>query len=371
MKKIGIITFHRAHNYGAVLQVYALQKKLSQKYETKIIDYRNKELEKSYDVININKKNIKGTIKSLISFIIYHNKILKRYKKFENFINNELNLTKMYNSEKSLQDEPPELDVYITGSDQVWNYNISEKKINAYTLNFGNDNIERISYAASIGTDNLNEQHKEEYINNIKKINAISVREKKAKEYLQKKINREIEVTLDPTLLMTRKEWENSFNLTAKEKERYIFGYTLTDDKSYYEIINYLSEMTGYKIIHVGKRNKGIKNVLRNAYSDGPIEFLKLIKNAEYVVTSSFHATVFSIIFNKKFWVVPPKKTSSRITNLLDKVNLSNRAIRTFDDFKKQKYDEKIDYKKVDNILEHDINKSINWLDNAINIKEN
>lgn len=371
MKKIGIITFHRAHNYGAILQVYALQKKLSQKYDTKIIDYRNKELEKSYDIISVNRKNIRTIIKSLVSSIIYHNRILKRYKVFEKFIYEEMSLTRKYNSEKELQDEPPELDVYITGSDQVWNYNISEKKINAYTLNFGRGNVKRISYAASIGTDELNEQYKEDYINNIKKLDAISVREQKAKEYLQNVINKEIEVTLDPTLLMTKQEWENCFDLSGKEKEKYILGYTLTDDIAYYETINYLSEMTGCKVIHVGKRNKGINNILRNAHEDGPIEFLKLIKNAEYVVASSFHATVFSIIFNKNFWVVPPKKTSSRITNLLEKVDLSNRIIRTFEDLKKQKYDEKIDYKKVDNILEQERNKSINWLDNAINVKEN
>ena len=140
----------------------------------------------------------------------------------------------------------------------------------------------------------------------------------------------------------------------------------VAEDPEYYKVIEYLSEKTGLKIIHASKRNKGIKNILRNAYTDGPIEFIKLIKNAEYVIATSFHATVFSIIFHKKFWIIPPKKTSSRITDLLKMLNIENRAIDSLENFKEKKYDEEINYSEVDEKLQAQREISLNFLDNAI-----
>lgn len=367
MKKIGIITFHKAHNYGAVLQAYALQKVLSQNHNVSIINYRNEQIEDSYKVVRIKKENIISLAKSLISSFIYYSKNKKRHINFDEFIKEYMNLTDEYKSEQELKDNPPDLDIYITGSDQVWNYNISGKKIDAYTLNFGNKNIKKISYAASIGTLTFDEINKEKYVENINKIHKISVREEKAQEYLKDVFDNNVEVTLDPTLLVKKEDWEKQFDLENTEKQKYIFVYTLTKDAKYYEIINWLSKKTGLKVIHLGKRNEKIKNILRNAYSDGPVEFLKLIKNAEYVITSSFHATVFSLIFNKKFWSIPPKKTGSRITNLLEKLRISNRIVYTLEEFKNKKYDEKIDYIEVDKKLEKERKKSIDWLNDAIN----
>lgn len=365
-KKIGIITFHRAHNYGAMLQVYALQKTL-EKYDTVVIDYRNKEIEDTYKVLRINKRNIFTRIKSMVASVIYYKRLSKRHKSFDEFLKENIKLSKSYYTEDELKKLPPKLDIYITGSDQVWNYDIAAKKIDAYTLNFGEKNVKRISYAASMGKNSLDSDHEEMYIKNIKKLDAISVREKKAKEFLSTFINKEIVVTLDPTLLLKASQWEELLQLRNIEKEKYIFAYILTEDPEYYRIVKYLSSMTGLKIIHVSKRNKGIKNILRNAYADGPIEFLKLIKNAEYVIATSFHATVFSIIFHKKFWVIPPKKTSARITDLLEMLNIRERAVSTLEDLEKKNYDNPINYESVDQIIEKERKKSINWLENKIN----
>ena len=119
-------------------------------------------------------------------------------------------------------------------------------------------------------------------------------------------------------------------------------------------------------MIHFDKRNKGLKNVLRSSYTEGPLEFINLIKNAEYVIATSFHATVFSIIFSKKFWIVPHKTTGSRVTDLLNKFGISNRAVNTFDEFKVKNYNEEIDYEKVNKILEKERKKSLDWLIDAI-----
>lgn len=363
-KKIGIITFHNAHNYGAMLQVYALQKIL-EKYETKVIDFKNKGIEKEYGLFKVNKRNLVSAIKSIGASIVFLPKNLKRRKKFNDFMNSKLKLSQTYKTESELKLNPPAYDIYITGSDQVWNYELSCKQIDAYTLNFGNDSVKRISYAASMGTTELNAKFKEKYIQNILRFDNISIRESVAEEYFEKILGRKVDVTLDPTLLLDKKVWNEEIEPKEK-KERYILAYMLSEDNEFYRILNYLSEITGLKVIHLNKKNKGIKNILRNAYSDGPIEFLGLIKNAEYVVATSFHATVFSLIFNKKFWVVPPKKIGSRITSILEKLQISDRAISSLEEFEKLDYDKEIDYVKVNKILEMERKKSIEWLENAI-----
>lgn len=366
-KKIGIITFHRAHNYGAMLQVYALQTLLREKHDVNVINYRNKELENQYKVFRLDGDNAIAKMKSALADTVYYAKNKERHKNFETFLNNELKLSEEFNSEQDLSENPPKYDIYITGSDQVWNYNTSCKKVQAYTLNFGNKDVKKISYAASIGTKEFHKEHVQEYVNNVENLDKISVRENDAKKYLEGLINKDIEVTLDPALLLNEQQWENKFDLKNEEKEKYIFTYMLGNDPEYYKVSNYISEKTGCKIVHVGRRDKELKNVLRNAYSDGPIEFLKLIKNAEYVVATSFHATVFSIIFHKKFWILPPKKTSSRMVNLLEKLGLADRIIYSLDELLKKDYSKEINYQEVDKILNVEREKSINWLNNAIN----
>ena len=135
----------------------------------------------------------------------------------------------------------------------------------------------------------------------------------------------------------------------------------------YVKIINDLSKKTGLKVITFEKRKKNnYNNILRCAYTDGPEEFVRLIKNAQYVVTTSFHATVFSIIFHKKLFVVPHNTTGSRMLDLLNKLGLKDRAFYTLEEFQKSNYDTEIDYKKVEEILELERNKSLDFLKRAL-----
>ena len=366
MKEIGIITFHSAHNYGAMLQVYALQSKLE---NSTILDYRNRDIDKNYKVIKIYKgKNILKFIKSVISNIYFYHRNKKRFKNFESFLKKHLKLTKEYKSEEELKQNPPLCDIYITGSDQVWNYEITNGLRDAYTLNFGSQDIKRISYAASIGNSDIKSNLKEEYKDKISKIDNISVREENAKKVLEEiGIKKEINVVLDPTLLLTKEEWNQKILNIPAEKEKYILAYVVETDEEYYKIVNYLSEKTGLKVIHFEKRGNKYKNVLRSAYTNGPFDFVNLIKNAEYVVATSFHATVFSIIFNKKFWIIPHKKTGSRVTNLLEKLEINNRITKSLNEFKDVDLDEKINYEKVEAILKEERKNSIRFLKDAIN----
>lgn len=367
MKKIGIITFHRAVNYGAVLQTYATQEFLkANNYDVEIIDYRDEILETPYKFLKLPRGGIKTKTKKILNDIIFLKKNNKKGKNFQKFIKSNLNLSKMYNSIGELKENYPKYDIYITGSDQVWNTNIVGCLSDAYTLNFGNDKIKRISYAASIGLSKIDNKYENEYKEKLKNIDFLSVREENAKLILNELIDKkDIQVVLDPTLLLNKEFWSSKIDKLDKENEKYIFVYSVANNDEYRKIANYLSKETGLKIVHFEKTNK-FDNVLKNAYTEGPFEFLNFIKNAEYVVTNSFHATVFSIIFNKKFFCVPFKTTSSRITNLLEKMGISNRIVYTLEEFKNKKYDEEINYSEVDKKLEEERKESINWLNNVI-----
>ncbi len=367
-KKIDIITFQCAYNYGAILQAFALQKKLMELgNEVKIINYRNPFLEKGYRVINLNTKNIKALMKSILSNIYFFKTKYKRYKNFKNFINKNFNLTMEYKGEEELKKDPPKADIYVTGSDQVWNSQITKGLQDSYTLNFGEEDVKRISYAASIGNSTIDSKEKKDYKDKISKLDYISVREEEGKKILEEFIEKPIEVVLDPTLLLTKEDWDSEIKGMKTEKEKYILAYVVDPDDEYIKIVNYLSEKTGLKVIHFSRKNKGIDNILRNAHTEGPLGFINLIKNAEYVVATSFHATVFSIIFNKKFFVIPHKITGSRVYNLLNKLEIENRAVKDLEEFKKIDYNKEINYEKTKKLLETERKKSLDWIEKAIN----
>lgn len=366
MKKIKIITFSRVHNYGAELQTYALQKFLLKKYtDVQIIDYRNKVVLAPYKVFSINKKNLKTIIKSLVKNVLFHNRIKKRFYNFTNYENKKINFTsrKYYNSQELSEIKS---DIFITGSDQVWNRKITDELSDEFTLNFKIKKGKKISYAASVGDVTQIDKYKNEYIKKISQLDNISVREEDAKWKLARIINKEIQSVLDPTLLLTTSDWNAEIENHKNNNEKYILAYVVSPDEEYIKIVNNISKKTGLKVIHFELTNPGYKNVYKSYYTDGPLEFIKLIKNAEYIVATSFHATVFSIIFNKKFWIVPHKTTGSRVTDLLKKLGISNRAVNTIDEFNNKDYNEEIDYEKVNKLLEKERQKSIDWLMDAI-----
>lgn len=363
-----VTTFNKAHNYGAMLQEYALLNLLKSKnYNVNVLNYNDKEIAKCYKYYGFGSGTLKQRIKTIIKYILFFNKNKKRYYNFEKFENKYISLTQKYDNVSELQDI--NIDIMITGSDQVWNYQITNGLSDVYTLNFGNNNIKRISYAASIGVKEIPENLKDSYKSKISKIDKISVREESAKRALSSLLgNRDINVVLDPTLLLRKGAWNDLIanNHKTMPKEKYIFAYVVEKNNEYYNIVNYLSELTGLKVVHFDKIGIRYKNVLENRYTGGPDEFISLIKNAEYVIATSFHATVFSIIFNKKFWVVPHKTTGSRVTDLLKKLDISSRAVNSLEEFKKLDFDENIDYENVNKILEKEREKSINWLIDAI-----
>ena len=373
MKRIGIITFHSAHNYGAMLQAFALQKRirlLNSNYDVRIINYRNELIDKQYKIFKVQKGTIKEFIKSSIWSMLFLTKNIKRYIAFNKFMNTNFTFTdKVYKSEIELKKESPDFDFYIVGSDQVWNTKLTQGLQDSYTLNFGKENIKRISYAASIGNSEITEKEKDIFKDKLSKLDYISVREETGKNLLEPILKKKVEVVLDPTLLLEKKYWEEEVKGLIGENEKYIFAYRVGEGEEYRKIVKFLSKITGIKVIHL-ETKKVYENVLKNVYTEGPFEFLNYIKNAEYVVTNSFHATAFSIIFCKKFFVVPHAETGCRVLDLLNKLNLENRVFFNIEDFQKTDYYKVIDYNSVNKLLEIERKKSIEFLEKTLNLEE-
>lgn len=320
--KVGITTFHRARNYGAVLQTYALQKALENlNIESDVIDYRENAIDLNYKLLS--KKSAKKFIRDIAYFPILN----KKYKKIENFVNNNIKLSeKKPTNLEELKKLENDYDTFITGSDQVWNYRLT-KWDEGYFLNFVSNNKKKNSYAASFGLNEIPEKEKEKYKMMLKDYNYISVREEQGTKIVKNLINNEVTQDVDPTLLIRKNEWESIAKL-PKEKD-YILIFVMQKNKSIFEFAEKLAQKTNCEIIYIAdslkKRIKG-----KYKYTVSPEEWLGYFINAKYVITNSFHGLAFSINLNKEFFLemqVPPATGNSRLETLLDRFNLRDREI--------------------------------------------
>lgn len=366
MLKIGIITFHDADNYGAVLQAYALTesiKSLDENAKVEIIDYKISSIVSNYKLFNISHDSSSKMCRTLISSIIYLPiRFIKKYK-FNKFRKKNLTLSKKiyYKSNDIISYE-----IYIIGSDQVWNPDITRCDP-IFDLEFCDETSLKISYAASIGKDNLSIEESNYIKKLIEKIDIISVRENNAKKIIKQLTNKPISLVLDPVFLLDSNEW---LKVLAKKKsnERYILLYMITDKETEEEtckIADLMSKKMKLPVWYINisykKEGYGFKH-LRNV---GPLEFLKLIYNAEFVVASSFHGTAFSIIFKKNFIATPPKNKSSRLNDLLSLLNLEERLILSRKDIDNN-FKQDINYSVSYKILNEEINKSMVFLKDSI-----
>lgn len=331
-----IITFQSAYNYGAILQAYALQKYLNTHYaNTYILDYHNVDIDKSYKRPSWKDfcSNPKNAIFRLVQSFLYKGK----NKKINKFRERYLSLTQRYDRE-NLKEAFEEADVFITGSDQVWNYLII-KRDSSFFLDFASGR-RTCSYAASFGVSKIPEDYQNFYINQMKNIDFISVREPQGADLVRGLVNREVAVMPDPTLLINISEWE-ALCVKPKIKEPYILVYKITKADRLLQFSKELSKATGLSVIYVPNDLKS-GSVGKLKLNVGPQEWLGLIKNAEYVVTNSFHGTVFSIIFGRKFFAEVSKKvnpSTSRLHSLLEMFKMEERTI--------DKYTEAMLYKEL------------------------
>lgn len=336
--KAGIITFHRATNYGAVLQAYALQTILLHfNIDAEIIDNRSDRVDSLYSNTrpSISNKNGKITIQSIKSFVsktIKHKENKLKRIIFDTFINEYLHTSHMFYSDDDLQKEENKYDFFICGSDQIWNLDITNNN-GIYFLNFTSSN-KKNSYAASLGSICIPECKAEIYQKYLCDFQYLSVREQSSIATINRIYPGEVTCVLDPTLLLSCSLWKNCCKpVNFKKSDRFILFYELYDLKnsSLHNFVIELSKATGFYIVHIGKNKRFKYKNNRIDYIPSPDQWIWLFMNAAYIVTNSFHGTVFSINFHKNFFtglLIPDKRPANiRINDLLDSLELSDRKI--------------------------------------------
>ena len=282
--------------------------------------------------------------------------------KFKNFANQYVKISDKSYTRENIASTNNKYDLFLVGSDQVWNMKLTDGDY-TYLLDFVEDNEKKISYAASFGYKEIPEKYIEENKKLLNQFKVLNVREKQGKEILDVITEKESNITVDPTFLLTKEEWESLISDQGEKKKDYIFVYLPYYSKETFDFIRALAQKENCKIIYIhgSLRNEiGMKN-LRTA---SPIDFLSLVKNAKYIVTGSFHAICFSLIFEKEFFytVSTIKQFNSRLEDLISLVGLENRKVKqgTMETY------QKIDYSKVFKKLQVEIDKSKKVLDKTI-----
>lgn len=363
--KIGIITYHRAINYGAILQAYALQTKLKDcGVENIILDYRNERLEKIHAKKTLRKCK---TLKSLIFFFLAHKNYNRKHVKFRSFLNEHMTLSLPMYSVEDLVAYEDDYSLFITGSDQVWNYKLNGKDP-AYFLNFVEDKSKKKTYAASFGLSEIPEELKQIYRDLLSDFDSILIRENQGSKIIQDLLSKSSSVVLDPTMLISKEQWIKKLKLeksTYKINDKYILVYAFAGSTNIKKLAINISKETGYKILWISSTYKQSFRI-KYIKEAGPKEFVSLFSNAEYVITNSFHGTAFSINFNKQFSMELLPESSgvnSRLEDILELFGLQDRKITSCDP---DVINSEIDYKVVNEKLKIERNKSISVLEDAL-----
>lgn len=322
-KKIGILTlYHKNFNMGGLLQAYALQKSLKKLgYDAEMIafDY------KRYYLINGKGSNtpkrslLRKIVRKIRSFQEQKKDCFaERKKNFERFMKGIPHSSVVFYSAEEFSKY---YETIIVGSDQVWGEWLPEQALRDFLLEGIDPKVEKYSYAASIGTDQINHKLDKIYIEALKKFKYVSVREVSAKKEIQKLLPKlEVSVDLDPTLLLTPDEWKTLINKQAGEK-KYIFCYFLGKEREYREQAQKLAKRYNLPIVTMpyimDNKIEGYDDEFGEYrdYSSGPEGFISAIYNAEIVITDSFHAMLFSSQFHKKFYVLARVNAETACTN--------------------------------------------------------
>lgn len=371
--KASVITLHTVDNYGSVMQTYATQQILKKcGYDVEFVDYWRRDnlpqsraermlegstLQKLKPLWGINNFTRKATVS------ILKNVLEKQRSPMWRFLEEKVQLTKVrYCSYEELEANPPVADVYITGSDQVWNSIWNQGIDRSYFLDFAPAGKPRIAFSASIGREQLDTEEIPETKRLLEKYSAISVREQSAVELLAS-MDIKSTLVLDPTLMLEAEEWRKLATKQKREKP-YILIYQLNPNPQMDQYAEQLAQKKNWEIIRIGfghsDRRKGGKCVMLPSVE----EFLGLFCDAACVLTDSFHATAFSLNLGTDFISVLPGRFGTRIESILKLTRTENRILTSYDDL--TVVDRSIDEKNVQNIFTVERKKGFDFLKKAI-----
>ncbi len=379
MKKTAIVTlFHGNYNYGGVLQAYALQNCLL-------------EMGVESDVLRMDRKNSAGfrrgqekeKPKGSLPHTIYvklcsylKNLLLARRKKaYDRFMRDAFSASDTVYTDANLHEANDRYDCFITGSDQVWNPNFSS---DSTFLKFVDDRHRKISYAASIGVDSVEEEFLQYMVPLVDRLDAVSVREPSAVTILTGRVHKDVCCVLDPTLLLSKEKWEELCQ-PGKRKNDYIFVYLLGMSEQNYRMVQSVAKTLHLRVVMIPFGTMWLhREVLllhgKWALSASPVDFLTLLHDARYVITDSFHGAVFSLLFHKDFCALERKngnkssRLNARLSDLLGTVGLEERLQRDAAGAAKVLQKE-IDFEPVDARLAEKIEYSKGFLRRALELE--
>ena len=312
--KVAIITLHRVYNYGSALQAYATQTVFERAgYEAEVIDYITAQRTKKQIMKTAAAGSNKGMSSTAYRFFKVFSVLLKEMT-FGKFVEKNLHLTKQYITAEDLEKNPPQADIYVTGSDQTWNSQYNGGVDRGFFLTFAPKDKAKVSFVASFGKSHLNDKEVAETKPLIAEYKKLSVREDSALDVLHQ-LGRDDGVQLiDPTLQLTKDEWLRLASPRLVKQPYLILMLLYNEDNHATEYARKIADKKGLKLIKI---------------SCSPADFLSLFANADFVVTNSFHGLAFSINLERDFVVVPRNEFNSRIESLLTLTNLQERLVST------------------------------------------
>ena len=370
-KKIGIITFHNSYNCGSMLQAYALQQVIDRMTgrKSEIVDFSNEGQQKLYGVRQPN-DSLKNIIKNII-LAPRLKKIARNYESYERFKKRNFRLSNRP-IHKSVDLSDADYDIVVAGSDQIWNITIADGD-DAYFLPWVK-NARKVAYAPSFGAKNIAEfaDDPTRYADYLRGFSNLSIRERNGLEWLQNLTGKSAELLLDPTLLLNQDDYAEIESHDLKLLPRYIFYYSPGYSRDINKLVHRISQKYKLPVIAFNTKTFYVKGMQFSGFKlpeiENPSTYLQLIKNAEIIITTSFHGTVFSTIYRKKFWTVKNGGmfgNDDRVKTLMHLLDLEDRMIPIeFDgafDYLKEK-----DYDRYERLLEKEQEKAYKYLKKAL-----
>ena len=376
--KTGIITFHSANNCGSMLQSYALQQQLDRLgFDNEIIDFANAAQKHMYALLRKPKNS--HDVKYDLAALAYYSRFRTHYYDYRKFLSEKLRLSSnSYENSNELAETNQLYGAFVAGSDQVWNICCTDAD-DAYFLNFVDDEKIKIAYAPSFGSTKISDhpEKMDKYTKYLNRFDFLSIRENNGAAWIKEMTGRTAPVLIDPTMFLSKSDY---MVLADEEKpidEKYIFYYAFNYADSVNEVVKKISESL-HMPVYVMDAKGWVKNCkkfnFRLTKNSGPITFLNMLLNAELVLTTSFHGTVFSIIGEKKFCFLNSSMHNDRddrTSTLLTMFNLMDHfvdcsTIENNENFNRIICDE-WDFNDAKSLLDAQRKKAVNYLSDAFN----
>lgn len=374
INRVGILTFHNSYNCGSMMQTYALQKYLEKLgIQCDVIDFSNEGQRELYGVFFRN-GGVKNFIKNFVLFF-HAKKIKKNYQSYEKFKKDKFLLSKSnYRNGNELKDEG--YGAVVAGSDQIWNITIADSD-DAYFLPWVKT-AKRIAYAPSFGAKNILKYSKSpnKYKEYLQCFECLSIREDNGCAWLEQLIGKKVPVVLDPTLLLGQEDYEEMVDEKIEVPKQYIFYYSPGYSRDINNLVKKISKKYKLPVVAFNAKSYYLNAMNFSSFQlpeyENPSVYLRLIKNATLVITTSFHGTVFSSIFKKNFWTVKNGGMfgdDDRVLSLMKRLDLQDRLIAI-------QFDANFDYmcsKNYENYnrnLKQEQEYSTDYIMNALELKD-